>query len=129
MIVVGVIVLLVVLAVAVTLIASGDDPTSFNLLGIPIDSNARTMYLLGALSVVLLVLALYLIRRGVRRSRGLRKENKTLRKERVATHSSDSTGGTSTDAAAAPGTAHEGRAAHGDPVVEQFDSAPKEPPR
>ncbi|MEJ7757849.1 MAG: hypothetical protein WKF83_17570 [Nocardioidaceae bacterium] len=88
MIVVGVVLLLLVLAVAITLITSGNDPTSFSLLGISIDTSARNVYLLGAFSLLLAVVALDLIRRGVHRSREISKENKTLRKEVKASRKS-----------------------------------------
>jgi len=136
MIVVGVVLLLLVLAVAITLITSGNDPTSFSLLGISIDTSARNVYLLGAFSLLLAVVALDLIRRGVHRSREISKENKTLRKEVKASRKSvaaaPAAGPASDDPADRPDAAAptgEPRAGH-DTVSDHFDSTPREtPPR
>jgi len=136
MIVVGVVLLLLVLAVAITLITSGNDPTSFSLLGISIDTSARNVYLLGAFSLLLAVVALFLIRRGVHRSREISKENKTLRKEVKASRKSvaaaHAAGPANDDPADRPDAAapnDEPRTGH-DAVSDHFDSTPREtPPR
>lgn len=113
MIVVGLLLILIVAVVAVVLLTTGNDTVSFSLLGADIDTTARNLYLTGAVSLLIAVVGLWLVRKGLHRQRVLRKENRTLRKEAKATR-------------VVPPTQPQNRESVGD----HFDSAPtEEPPR
>lgn len=81
-----VVVLLVVLVTIFAVVASGTISTGIALtgLGVTISATPLSLFLAGALSVILLGLGFALITRGTRRKAGKRKELKTLRKEHAA---------------------------------------------
>lgn len=113
MIVIGLLLILIVAVVAVVLITTGNGAVTFNLIGVDIDTTARNLYLTGAVSLLIAVVGLWLVRKGLHRQRVLRKENRTLRREAKANR----------DAPPAQSENHETAGDH-------FDSAPKEePPR
>ncbi|MDO9378148.1 MAG: hypothetical protein Q7T56_04790 [Nocardioidaceae bacterium] len=97
MVVLGVLLIVVVVVIAVSIIFGGSGAVAFNLLGIDIDATARTLFVLGMLSVVVAVLGLLLVLRGMKRQRHLRKENKTLKKEVRQSHEPERATPASTD--------------------------------
>jgi hypothetical protein len=96
-----VIILLVALVTVFAVIASGTVSTGIALTGLGITITARpiSLFVAGALSVVLLGVGISLVSRGTRRKAGKRKELKTLRKEHAApaTQTTDNRGGVRTD--------------------------------
>jgi hypothetical protein len=103
MIALGVIlVLLVVLVTIFAVVASGTISTAIALtgLGITVSISPLGLFLVGAMSVILLGLGFALISKGTRRTAGKRKELKELRKEHAdppATRTTDDRAGNRTD--------------------------------
>jgi uncharacterized membrane protein YdfJ with MMPL/SSD domain len=81
-----VIILFVVLVTIFAVVASGTVSSGIDLtgLGITITAKPLSLFVAGALSVVLLGVGISLVSRGTRRKAGRRKELKTLRKEHAA---------------------------------------------
>ena len=138
MIVLGLLVLVAVLAVAVVAVARGGDPVTFKVGSLSFETDGTGMFLAGAGTLLLTVVGVWLLTRGLARSRHRRQEMRELRdrasrneeaarREQAAAaeheHSDDST-------QEAP-TAHETRieesGRHADTQPDDhFDSTPRE---
>jgi len=95
-----VLILLVVLVTIFAVVASGTISSGIALTGLGITVSARplSLFIAGALSMVLLGVGVSLVSNGTRRKAGKRKELKTLRKEHAApaTRTTDDRGGNRT---------------------------------
>ena len=79
MIVLGLLVLLVVVAVAVVAIARGSDPVTFKVGSLSLETDGTGMFLAGAGALLLTVLGVWLLKKGLVRSRHRRQEMRELR--------------------------------------------------
>jgi ABC-type nickel/cobalt efflux system permease component RcnA len=79
MIVLGRLFLVVVAAVTVVAVARGGDPVSFKVGSLSFETDGTGMFLAGAASLLLAVVGLWLLRRGMARSRQRRQEMRELR--------------------------------------------------
>lgn len=135
MIVLGLLLLIVVVVVAVVAIARGGDPVSFKIGSLTFETDGTGMFLAGAGTLLLAVLGLWLLRRGLARSRERRHEVRELR-DRAARNEEAARRERETAAAresahggSAPSTSirsdDSGRHVDTDPD-EHFDSTPRE---
>lgn len=81
MAVLGVIVLVVVAVVAITVVSQGGDAVVLELPGFDVDTTAAGVFGVGAASLLLGILGLFLLVGGARRGRRRRKEVHELRRE------------------------------------------------
>jgi hypothetical protein len=79
MIIVGLLVLILVIAVTVVAVARGGDPVTFKVGSLSFDTDGTGMFLAGAASLLLLVVAFWLLTKGLARSRHRRQEMRELR--------------------------------------------------
>jgi hypothetical protein len=79
MIVLGLLVLVVVVAVAVVAIARGSDPVTFKVGSLSLETDGTGMFLAGAGALLLSVLGVWLLKKGLVRSRHRRQEMRELR--------------------------------------------------
>ena len=79
MIIVGLLVLILVIAVTVVAVARGGDPVTFKVGSLSFDTDGTGMFLAGAGSLLLLVVAFWLLTKGLARSRHRRQEMRELR--------------------------------------------------
>jgi hypothetical protein len=79
MIILGLLVLLVVVVVSVVAIARGGDPVTFKVGSLSFDTDGTGMFLAGAGTLLLLVVGLWLLTKGLARSRRRRQEMRELR--------------------------------------------------
>jgi len=79
MIVLGLLVLVVVVVVAVVAIARGSDPVTFKIGSLSLETDGTGMFLAGAGALLLTVLGVWLLKKGLVRSRHRRQEMRELR--------------------------------------------------
>ena len=79
MIVLGLLVLVAVVAVAVVAIARGSDPVTFKVGSLSFETDGTGMFLAGAGALLLTVLGVWLLKKGLARSRHRRQEMRELR--------------------------------------------------
>ncbi len=102
MLVLGIIlVLLAATALVAALVGGSDQPVSFDLGIVTVETNALGIFLIGATTVVLLVAGLVLMRSGVRQVNRRRKERQELTRlsQRLEAHEADQRRTTDTDTA------------------------------
>ncbi len=131
MIVLGLLVLLAVAAIAVIAIARGGDPVSFKIGSYTVDTDGTGMFLAGAGALLLAMVGLWLLRRGLHRSRERRHEMKELRDR--AAHNETSTrrgrgaeGTRSVDDSTAPTSTDVDESGRHVDSDDHFDSTPRE---
>jgi uncharacterized membrane-anchored protein len=123
MLVLGIILLLVVLGVSLGVLVGGGGQPSVDLGGLNVTTTTAGIFLTGAVAVVLLLLALWLIQRGTRRANRQRRDRKELHRltrERGA--------GTTAGAAPASGTATGAAEASGAPASSATTEGPETAP-
>ena len=79
MIILGLLVLILVIAVTVVAVARGGDPVTFKVGSLSFDTDGTGMFLAGAASLLLVVVAFWLLTKGLTRSRHRRQEMRELR--------------------------------------------------
>lgn len=132
MIVLGLLVLIAVAAVAVVAIARGGDPVSFKVGSLTFDTDGTGMFLAGAGALLLAVVGLWLLRRGVARSRQRRQDMRELRdradrNDQSARRDPSATATTRDDASAAGTTrTDDSRRPVDSDTDDHFDSTPRE---
>jgi len=115
MAVLGIIILLGVGVVTATVVANGSDAATLNLVGFDVTTTVAGIFGVGALSLLLTVLGLFLLLGGAKRSRRRRKEVKDLRRR------ADAPAGTATEDA-------DQRGQHGQHGQHPDDGTPAPPP-
>lgn len=94
MVILGLVLLAAVAVVTVAVVQAGGDPVALDLSRFTIHTNGTTLFLAGAFCLLLLVLALLVLRTGIRRARVRHREMRELRQR--AFEVTPSTGGGST---------------------------------
>lgn len=85
MFVLGLVLLILLAALAIGIIANGTDPARFEGLGISLDTTVSTIFIIGLLMGLALLLSVGLMLTGTKRSVARRREVRALRREAAAT--------------------------------------------
>jgi hypothetical protein len=130
MVVLGLILLLAVTVVVVSVLIAGDGAATLNLVGAELVTTERVLFLTGAVSSVVAVVALWLLVRGSVRARARRSEMNRLRQAAASpppvgpgdSHASSSSSSSSAPPSSAPPRRTSGR----DDEGEHFATLPRE---
>ena len=138
MIVLGLLVLVAVVAVAVVAVARGGDPVTFKVGSLSLETDGTGMFLAGAGALLLTVLGVWLLKKGLVRSRHRRQEMRELRdrasrneeaarREQAAAAAQGETGDQSRPAPTTQQTRVDDTGRHVETGTdEHFDSTPRE---
>lgn len=118
--VLGLVLLAAVVVITVAVVQAGGDPVALDLNWFTIHTNGTTLFLAGAFCLLLLVLALLVLRRGIRRARVRHRELRELRQR--AFEAAPSTGAGSTRSSTPPA----GSSRKDPDADDYFDTSPRD---